>query len=322
MSRLYTGPGVLRGVPAPAKVNLFLHVLGRRDDGYHQLQTVFRFVDLCDELDFECRTDGQVRRVTPLEGVESDVCLTVRAARALQQASGTSLGADIHLRKRIPQGGGLGGGSSDAATVLLALNRLWRTGLDRAALLRLALPLGADVPVFVFGQSAFAEGVGERLQPLPLPPAWYVLIQPAAEVSTAAVFGHPDLTRDTKAVKITDFPAGNILHMPAAPDSGGQVWRFGRNDLEPVVRKHYPQVEASWQVATRALQRHPEIPATLRMSGSGACLFIECASAQQAASIQAEIAATIRSSGVAASAIRSVACFAGLSSHPLQQWAA
>src|SRR5690606_9068822 len=173
---------------APAKLNLFLHVVGRRADGYHLLQTVFRFIDLADTLHFEARADGAIGRAYELPGVAESDDLVVRAARSLQLATGTRQGAQIDLRKRIPQGGGLGGGSSDAATTLIALNRLWGTGLSRSQLMRLALPLGADVPVFVFGQSAFAQGVGEDLTAVALPPAAYLVVQPDAGVPTAAVF--------------------------------------------------------------------------------------------------------------------------------------
>lgn len=315
----------LRDVPAPAKVNLFLHVVGRRADGYHLLQTVFRFIQLADTLHFEVRADGRIARVTPLPGVPSAQCLTVRAAQALQQATGCTQGVDIHLHKQIPQGGGLGGGSSDAATVLLALNRLWQTGLSRQALLQLALPLGADVPVFVFGQNAFAEGVGEALQPVALPPAWYVVVQPAVEVATGVVFSHPNLTRNTKPVRILDLPDLSLPLPGSVPSQPGkqavkQGWQFGHNDLQAVVLQNYPAVQVAWQVASLAIQQAGAFGCQVRMSGSGACLFVQCASAQQAASIHAVIAATIRT-GHAAAAVRSVAVCAGLSSHPLQHWA-
>lgn len=234
--------------PAPAKLNLFLHVVGRRSDGYHLLQSVFRFLDYGDSLRFAVRDDGEVRRVNALAGVEPERDLCVRAARLLQQASGCRLGVDIALDKRLPMGGGLGGGSSDAATTLLALNRLWGLGLGRQALQDLGLRLGADVPVFVFGQSAFAEGVGEKLQPVALPPAWYVVLVPPVSVPTAEIFAHPELTRDTDPIKIADFSAGS-----------------GYNDLEPVVCKLYPQV-AECLAWLRAY-------GDARMSGSGACVF-------------------------------------------------
>ena len=181
--------------PAPAKLNLFLHVVGRRADGYHLLQTLFRFIDLNDTLHFTLRADGQVRRLNALDGVADEDDLCVRAARLLQQETGCTLGVDIALEKRIPMGGGLGGGSSDAATTLLALNRLWQLDLSRARLMQFGLTLGADVPVFVFGDNAFAEGVGEQLQPYALPDAWYVVLCPQVVVPTVQIFSHPEIGR-------------------------------------------------------------------------------------------------------------------------------
>lgn len=234
--------------PAPAKLNLFLHVVGRRADGYHLLQTVFRFLDYGDTLYVAGRTDGAVRLRTPLPGVPVERDLTWRAARALQSHTGCRLGADIWLDKRLPLGGGLGGGSSDAASVLIALNRIWGLGLSRQALQDLGLGLGADVPVFIFGRSAFAEGVGERLQPVDLAPASYVVLTPPVTVATAAVFASPALTRDTPAVKIMPLPPG-----------------YGHNDLEPVVVANHPVVGEylAW------LRRFGDA----RMTGSGACVF-------------------------------------------------
>ena len=234
--------------PAPAKLNLFLHVVGRRADGYHLLQTVFRFLDFGDSLEISPRADGEIRLASPLPGVprESDLCW--RAARLLQTHTGCRLGADIRLTKRLPLGGGLGGGSSDAATVLLALNRLWRLDLPRAELQTLGLGLGADVPVFVFGRSAFAQGVGEELESWTPAPASYVVLTPPAHVSTPAVFAHPGLTRDTPAVKIAALSEG-----------------FGHNDLQPVACALNPMVAEylGW------LQERGEA----RMTGSGACVF-------------------------------------------------
>ena len=243
--------------PAPAKLNLFLHVVGRRSDGYHLLQTVFRFVDYGDSLAFAIRDDGAIRRVNPLPGVDPEQDLTVRAARLLQQETGCRLGAEITLEKRLPMGGGLGGGSSDAATVLLALNRLWNLNLSRKALQELGLRLGADVPVFVFGESAFAEGVGEKLQPVALPPAWYVVLAPSVVVSTPEIFASGELTRDTKPIKMSDFSTG-----------------CGRNDLEPVVCRKYPQVAEclDWLKAF----------GNARMTGSGACVFAAFSSQEEA----------------------------------------
>ncbi|ANN76185.1 4-(cytidine 5'-diphospho)-2-C-methyl-D-erythritol kinase [Bordetella flabilis] len=306
----------LYDVPAPAKLNLFLHVVGRRADGYHLLQTVFRFIGLSDTLHFESRDDGAIVRVDPLPDVPADTDLTVRAARALQAATGTRRGVSIALEKRIPMGGGLGGGSSDAATTLIALNRLWNTGLSRAELMRLALPLGADVPVFVFGQSAFAEGIGDVLTAVDLPARAYLVAQPDASVPTPAVFGDPDLTRDTPCITIADFLASSL--------SGGF---FGRNDLEPVVHRRFPEVfrAAQWLAAgDRGID--------VRMSGSGACLFAEFADMQAAVLAERKIAATMRVAGrmpdtsqamqEPPARFRLVQASPGLIEHPLRHWTA
>lgn len=235
--------------PAPAKLNLFLHVVGRRADGYHLLQTVFRFIDRCDTLRFSPRADGQIELATPIPGVPADSDLTVRAARLLQQHTGCRLGAAIHLDKRLPMGGGLGGGSSDAATVLLALNHLWQTGVPRAELERLGLTLGADVPVFVHGRNTFAEGVGEAFTDVELPAATYLVLNPGVSVPTAAIFGAPELCRDTPAMRPADWRPGQ-----------------GRNDLQAVACARFPAVAASlaW------LQQ--QSPSAM-MTGSGACVF-------------------------------------------------
>jgi len=242
--------------PAPAKLNLFLHVTGRRPDGYHTLQTLFRFVGLDDTLRFVPRGDEQVLLANPIPGVPAETDLTVRAAEALRRAAGIRDGVTIHLTKRLPMGGGLGGGSSDAATVLIALNYLWRLGGSQAELQALALPLGADVPVFVFGQSAFAEGVGEALTPAPLPPAWYLIIHPGVAVPTAGIFTSNDLRRDTPSID----PAAWC----AALDRG-----VGANDLEAVAVGLYPEVG----VALSWLMVQPETAGRVRMTGSGACVF-------------------------------------------------
>jgi 4-diphosphocytidyl-2-C-methyl-D-erythritol kinase len=235
--------------PAPAKINLFLHVVGRRADGYHELQTVFRLLDFGDEIALRVRPDGQVVRHAGLPGLPPEQDLVVRAARALQQASGTPLGADIAVDKRIPAGGGLGGGSSDAATVLRALDHLWGTGLGVERLAAIGLALGADVPVFVHGRSAWAEGVGERLVPVDLPPQAYVVVDPAEAVPTGPVFQAPELTRNTPRTTIRGFLDGSTM----------------RNDLEPVVRRRHPAVDA----ALTWLGRH----APARLTGSGGCVF-------------------------------------------------
>lgn len=240
--------------PAPAKLNLFLHVTGRRPDGYHSLQTVFQFIDYCDRLTFEPRRDGVIRRVSPLPGVAPEQDIVVRAAHLLRTLAGQRQGVDIRLEKRIPIGGGLGGGSSDAATTLWALNHLWGLGLEADELARLALRLGADVPVFVHGRAAWAEGVGERLTPLELTEPWYLVLAPPVRVSTASVFGAPDLTRARR-----DFTINGFL-------SGDQ----GVNDCEPVVLARHPEVAA----ALDGLARHlPGGRGALRMSGTGSCFF-------------------------------------------------
>ena len=242
--------------PAPAKLNLFLHVTGRRADGYHTLQTLFRFIGLYDELRFVPRSDGQIVLANPTPGVAPETDLTVRAADALRRAASVRDGVTIRLEKRLPMGGGLGGGSSDAATVLLALNSLWRLGGSQAELLALALSLGADVPVFVFGRSAFAEGLGEALSPVDLPPAWYLVIHPGVSVPTAEIFTAPDLARDTPSM---------------APEAwaGALTQGVGANDLEAVAVARYPEVG----IALAWLRQQPEVAGRVRMTGSGACVF-------------------------------------------------
>ncbi|RJX31397.1 MAG: 4-(cytidine 5'-diphospho)-2-C-methyl-D-erythritol kinase [Oxalobacter sp.] len=249
----------LRNCPAPAKLNLFLHIVGRRADGYHMLQTVFQLIEYGDMLHFALRDDGKILRTTDVPGVAPDEDLTVRAAMLLRAAAnereGTKVcGVDIAIEKRLPMGGGLGGGSSDAATTLIALNRLWDAGFSRAELMALGLQLGADVPVFIFGQNAFAEGIGEVLTPVETPDCWYVVIEPGVVVSTSAAFRAPDLTRNTKPVRITDFSEGIAA-------SGC----FGRNDLQPVVARHFEPIAA----ALKWLAQYGEA----RMTGSGACVF-------------------------------------------------
>ncbi len=234
--------------PAPGKLNLMLRVTGRRADGYHLLQTVMRFIDYGDTLSFHVREDGTIARLNDVAGVPADADLALRAARLLQQATGTRLGAGIAIEKRLPIGGGLGGGSSDAATTLLALNHLWRTGLSRERLAALALELGADVPVFVGGSNALAEGVGERLTPVELPPAWYLVLVPPVVVPTARIFAHPELKRDSKPIKITAFSAG-----------------LAGNDLEPVVCREYPEVARCLDWLKQA--------APAWVTGAGACVF-------------------------------------------------
>lgn len=247
---------VLNDCPAPAKLNLFLHVTGRRDDGYHLLQTVFQLIDRGDTLHFATRDDGRIRRTTDLRGVPEESDLVVRAARLLQQTARQKQpdrvpGADIAVEKRLPMGGGLGGGSSDAATTLLALNHLWQAGLSRRELMALGLQLGADVPFFLFGRNAFAEGVGEELIEVATPDCWYVVIEPGVGVPTQQIFSATDLTRDTKPVTISDFSE--------------TPFGFGKNDLQVVAAKLFPPVAD----AIEWLKQYGEA----RMTGSGACVF-------------------------------------------------
>jgi 4-diphosphocytidyl-2-C-methyl-D-erythritol kinase len=253
---------------APAKLNLFLHINGRRGDGYHDLETVFQLVDLCDELEITTRTDGRILRNPPpddpvLAVLDDEQDLTVRAARLLQQEGGTTLGANIHVQKRIPAGGGMGGGSSDAACVLLALNEQWGLNLPRSRLRQLGLALGSDVPLFVQGCSAFASGRGEVLEPIELPPRWFVVVQPPVAVSTREIFSAPQLTRDTPALRIRALPADG-----------------GRNDCEPVVRERYPQVAA-------VLERLA--PYGARLTGTGACVFVTMSTRAAAEQIRAAL---------------------------------
>lgn len=235
-------------LPAPAKLNLFLHVTGRRADGYHTLQTLFQLLDHSDTLSFDARSDNTITLTPELAGVPSEQNLIVRAARLLQAHSGCSLGANIRLDKQLPMGGGIGGGSSDAATTLLGLNALWQLGLSIDTLAQLGLTLGADVPVFVRGRSAWAEGVGEQLQPVDLPTRNYLILVPACAVSTAEIFSSEALTRDTSAIKIAAFRE-----------------QGGRNDCEPVVRELYPEVAFALDWLSRF--------APARMTGTGACVF-------------------------------------------------
>jgi 4-diphosphocytidyl-2-C-methyl-D-erythritol kinase len=269
--------------PAPAKLNLMLRVTGRRADGYHLLQTVFRFIDFGDTLKFDVRADGVVARRNDVVGVPEAADLTMRAARLLQQAGSVREGAEITLEKRLPLGGGLGGGSSDAATSLLVLNRLWRLNWPRQRLQELALELGADVPVFVFGRSALGEGVGEKLTPLDLPPAWYVVLIPPVEIATARIFQDADLIRDSIPTKIPPFSAAS-----------------GINDLEPVVCRLYPVVaeHLAW------LKQF----GSARVTGSGACVFAEFEREAAARAVLERLPATMR--GVVTQ---------GLACHPLRE---
>ena len=251
--------------PAPAKLNLMLHIVGRRADGYHELQTVFRLIDLCDRIEIAIRDDGVISRPRGPSGVAEADDLTVRAARALQTATGTGLGAEIAIKKSIPMGGGLGGGSSDAATTLVALNQMWQTGLSLAEIAAIGGTLGADIPVFVAGRSAWAEGVGERLTPLTLPAGvWYLVIFPGVSVPTAAVFQAAELTRNSPPTTMRGF-----------------LETGGRNDCEPVVRARFPAVGE----ALDWLGQH----ATARLTGTGSCVFAEFARAADAERLAARV---------------------------------
>jgi 4-diphosphocytidyl-2-C-methyl-D-erythritol kinase len=255
--------------PAPAKLNLFLHVIGRRADGYHDLQTVFQLIDLSDDIDIAVRADGKIERLAGPAGVPPEADLVVRAARALQAAAGSRAGADLSVTKRIPLGGGLGGGSSDAATVLVALNRMWDCGLTEDDLAAIGVKLGADVPVFVRGRSAWAEGRGERLTPVDLPERCFVVVHPQVHVPTAAVFQAPELTRNSPPITM-----------------GGFLESGGRNDFEPVVRARYPEV-------ARALDWLGQF-APARLTGTGSCIFAPCASRNEAQDIVERVPAQWR----------------------------
>ena len=270
-----------RDWPAPAKINLFLHVVGRRADGYHRLQTVFCFLDFADTIRCEARDDGRIMLANPLPGVAPATDLTVRAAEALRSATGVTAGVTLHVEKRLPMGGGLGGGSSDAATTLMALNRLWHTGLDSAALQRTGLALGADLPIFIHGRAAFAEGVGERFTDVALPVAWYLVLVPDVAVPTAEIFRFAGLRRDTPAIAAADWRSG-----------------FGHNDLEAVACKLYPEVarHLEW------LRQRGDA----RMTGSGACCFLGFAGEPEARTALAALPADMR--GFVA---------AGMDRHPL-----
>lgn len=250
--------------PAPAKINRFLHVIGRRDDGYHLLQTLFQFLDMGDRLHFNCTADGRVRRLGAVPGVSEIADLSVRAARLLQDATDCALGAVIRVDKRLPIGGGLGGGSSDAATTLVALNEIWDTGLDENALADLGLRLGADVPVFVRGRAAWGEGVGEQLVPVKLDEPWFLVVDPGIPVATAQVFQAAELTRNSPRITIGSFYAGGA-----------------RNDCEPVVRRLYPEIGCALDWLERFGEAH--------LTGTGGCIFAPFEQEHEARSVLARL---------------------------------
>jgi 4-diphosphocytidyl-2-C-methyl-D-erythritol kinase len=268
----------LHDCPAPAKLNLFLHVVGRRPDGYHLLQSVFQLIDRSDTLHFDLRDDERIVRTTDVPGVPEEQDLIVRALRALQaeyqrRHGRLPPGIAVAVEKRLPMGGGLGGGSSDAATALMAANHLWQAGLTDAELIALGLPLGADIPFFLFGETAFAEGVGEALQAVPGPECWYVVIEPGVAVPTVAIFTAPDLTRDTKAITISDFSRRHV--------ESNDLIGFGKNDLQDVAARQFPPVAEAieWLGSYGAA----------RMTGSGSCVFCAFSTEQEAEQVLKQV---------------------------------
>jgi len=252
--------------PAPAKLNLFLQITGQRDDGYHNLQTAFQFLDVADRLRFVVRDDGKIVRKTDNEGVKPEDDLVIKAAKALQHATGTGQGADIYLQKILPMGGGVGGGSSDAATSLVVLNHLWGTGLSVDALAEIGLGLGADVPVFIHGYAAFAQGVGEELDEIFPVESWFLVVQPEVNVSTAEIFNNSQLTRDCPAIRICDLQIGTTNEARIFDELG--------NVFEPVVAKQYPEIAEVIQY----LRKY----ANARLTGTGACVFATFESREEA----------------------------------------
>ena len=255
--------------PAPAKLNLFLHVVGRRDDGYHLLQTAFTFIDRRDFLSFAPRRDGEIVRVAGPSEIIADDDLCVRAARLLQSITKTRFGVSIELEKHLPLGAGLGGGSSDAATTLIVLNRLWNLDLRREALQEIGLELGADVPVFIFGRSAFAEGIGEKFAPIEVAKAWYVVLTPAVHVPTKDIFADAELTRDSIPIKMSDFSSAEL-----------------RNDLESVATRRFPEISHYLQWLNRY--------AAARMTGSGSAVFAAFSSAEGAENVFSALPGTMK----------------------------
>lgn len=256
-------------LPAPAKLNLFLHITGRRDDGYHTLQTLFQFLDYADTLHFTPRSDGEIRLLDHLPGVSDQDNLILRAARLLQQATGSTLGADIKLDKRLPIGGGIGGGSSDAATTLVGLNYLWQTQLSLEHLADLGLQLGADVPVFVHGRAAWAEGVGEELTPVELDEPWYLVVVPDCQVSTQEIFSDELLTRDSSPITLAAFREHG-----------------GRNDCLPVAKARYTEIRNTLILLNKYCEA--------KMTGTGSCLFGAFPNEREADKVRARLPATLQ----------------------------
>lgn len=255
-------------LPAPAKLNLFLHITGRRADGYHELQTLFQLLDYGDTLNFTPRADETIQLLTDIN-VPTEQNLVWKAAHALREKTNSKQGADIHLIKQLPMGGGLGGGSSNAATTLVGLNYLWQTGLSLSELMPLAQKLGADVPVFVHGYSAWAEGIGEQFSQVNLTETWYLVIHPPCQVNTTEIFSHPELTRNRSRITIANFLAGD-----------------GHNDFEPLVRKYYPGIQQAWDWLAEF--------APVRLTGTGSSLFAAFPSQDMATHVMAKLPAELK----------------------------
>ena len=265
-------------LPSPAKLNLFLHITGRRSDGYHELQTAFQLLDFGDSVELNTRSDNKIVSLESLKGVPDEDNIVIRAAKLLQKQQSdknTVLGADIKINKQIPMGGGLGGGSSNAASTLLGLNYLWKMGLSNDQLAEIGLNLGADVPVFIYGQNSFGEGIGERLQPLVLPKYWFTVIKPPVSVPTAEIFLHSQLTRDTVTIRI----AAVFEHLQT-PDLAKEL----RNDCENIVRSEYPEISEALDWLNGL--------STARLTGTGACIFARFASLAEAEAVLAEMPAS------------------------------
>ncbi len=271
----------LLACPAPAKLNLFLHIIGRRADGYHLLQSVFQLIDHGDRLDFFLRNDGRIQRLNEVAGVAEQDDLVIRAAHLLQRHAKVTAGVSIHLHKNLPMGGGLGGGSSDAATTLMALNRLWQCDLSQTALMELGLQLGADVPFFIFGKNAFVEGIGEVMQEVVCPPRWFVVVEPGVHIATPTIFSAKELTRDTKSVRITDFSKANKI-----------VWK---NDLQAVACALHQPVQDAINWLNQFKTDHQIEADEARMTGSGSCVFIAVSTESDAKKIQENVPDTWKS---------------------------
>ena len=279
----------LRNLPAPAKLNLFLHVVGRRSDGYHLLESVFQLIDHGDRLDLRLRNDGKIRLLNSIAGVADEQNLCVRAARLLAKFSNCPLGVDINLSKYLPIGGGLGGGSSDAATTLLGLNRLWQLNKSRSQLARIGLTLGADVPFFLFGQTALASGIGEQLRAVALPARYYVVVEPGIAVPTAVVFASTELTRNTKRLKIEGFSGVGSMPLDACESALAKALKRAVNDLQAVVLARFPAVADALDLLRQAATSAGVDAGRARMTGSGSSLFLPLIDSAQAERVADEV---------------------------------